>query len=117
MKINKLINVFNKLIPVYRQAVDEKLKNPLLYDGICNASIWILSIDVSEVFKTYYKNYISKTTHANQDGSYQRKDTLSCPYGVRTRNAMQFRLEFMKQEVKELKLLKKQGYTHLIKIN
>lgn len=106
MEIKKLIEAFELAIPTYQKAVDEKWSEKEIYFnemdlGIC----WHLSckgICVYDVFKDYYMRLL-------KDGdlfSYY-SETKSIYKSIKPR------LDFMKSEVKDLKRLLKQGYTHV----
>lgn len=107
MKIEKLIEAFELAIPTYQQAVDEnwnlkKLLNMKMHFGICHFVDRTFNMPIYEVFDTYYKNYV---------------DSLGFLYDVTYFNSeisnINQRLNFMKNEVKDLKRLLKQGYTDL----
>ena len=114
MKIENLIRIFEKCIPIYQKAVDEKWsfkrlwKNQLM-DGICSYCYFILLLETKNVFKTYYKNFTDKRgllfeTVIDLESSIIDKEEV-------LKRAILPRLEFLKQQVKELKKLQKQGYT------
>lgn len=109
MKIEKLIDVFEKLLPIYERAYKEEwsyiqlMKNYLDW-GICLASYKILkSNDVSNLTDTicrgYYKNFVDENGNLF-DFPRSYKDLL-------------IRIDFMKSEIKSLKRLQKKGFTHV----
>lgn len=113
MKIEELIEAFEKAIPTYQQAVDENwdyttLRMNWMHGGICLFCKEILEIDIYDTIETYYKNYI-----INEHG-YLFKD-IQYHYSIKQNIeiCIKPRLDFMKKEVKELKKLLKQGYTHV----
>ena len=62
MKIEELIEAFEKAIPTYQQAVDENwdyttLRMNWMHGGICLFCKEILEIDIYDTIETYYKNY------------------------------------------------------------
>jgi len=117
MKISKLISIFEKCISTYQKCVDEKWEiNKLweyeLTDGICTYCDNAFNIDTSKLFKTYYKNFLDSRgllfptmidfSHISYKSHKEKIDETLLP-----------RLNFMKEQVKELKKLQKQGYTHV----
>jgi hypothetical protein len=114
MKIEKLIRIFEQCIPVYQKAVDEKWDYDQLYRNNMESGLCLFigkgpfsrkySI-ISNVFRTHYKNLL-------------QNDYLFIPaekVKIRKKINMSIkpRLEFLKQQVKQLKKLQKQGYTHV----
>lgn len=108
--IEKLIEVFEKAIPLYQKAVDENWKITKLNEmhmnfGICNYVIRKYKTDIYYVFDSYYKNYTSNVGFLFNAPYFYRKNIIE--------NCIKPRLEFMKSEVIELKKLMKKGYTHV----
>ncbi len=108
MKIEKLIWVFEKLIPVYQQAIRNnwrynKLEENNLHWGLCYCSEKRLNVIIEQSVKRYYWNYIK------MHNGY----LFPIPDFLKYKEALQQRLDFMKSEIPELKELIKQGYTHI----
>jgi len=106
MKITKLIGVFEKLLPIYKEGYKKNygyrdMKDNDIWYGLCSASLENLGIDISEVmcFNGYYKYFMSY-------GSYLFKPP-SCGRDLKPR------IDFMESEIKDLKRLLKKGYTHV----
>lgn len=112
MEIEKVIEIFEKCIPHYQMAIDEKWsyhileRNNMAY-GICILAVlrFEAPMSICDVFKKHYKSYINKCGYlfmTSWDGgsNYLNKSILP-------------RLNFLKTEVKRLKKLQKQGYTHI----
>lgn len=109
MKIKELIKCFQQLIPQYETILLTKnydlndISNKHFANGICRAAIWKSDHSLGNVFdryKGYYKNYID--IYGYLIGS-----------SAGTMEGIRFRFKFIKSEVKELKKLLKQGYTHV----
>ena len=114
MKIEKLIQIFEKCIPTYQKCVDENwdydmISDNTLYSGLC-LFIWKKSYSqkysmISNVFKTYYIDFIKCCYLFTPANEVKR--------GKEIEISIKPRLKFLKQQVKELKKLQKQGYTHV----
>jgi len=102
MKITKLIEVFEKLLPIYKGCKINKYGLPndirLVY-GLCHASKNITGVDISGAMKGYYRNLLNY-------GAYLFPPAY---YGT----DMKMRIDFMESEIKDLKRLLKKGYTHI----
>lgn len=110
MKIEKLIEIFEQCIPTYQKCVDEnwdfrKIEKEDLESGICRFCNLKLDCSVYNVFETYYKYYSSYGDYIFRP-AYLVKDIFIYVSIIP-------RLKFLKQQVKELKKLQKQGYTHV----
>ena len=105
--IKKLIDVFEKTIPIYQDAVNNVYSHSFIIAeniniGICSYPYLKLKIDIYDTINRYYRNYIF--------------NGLLFPTYRQSRSIEQSilpRLEFMKSEVIELKKLLKKGYTHI----
>lgn len=98
MKIEKLILIYQQLLPIYKR------NEEITVTGLCNnASKFCNSRDLYNVFSSngYYKNYIDKFNYR-----------LNAPEPS-TKEGKLFRINFMKNEIKELKQLLKNGYTEI----
>lgn len=114
MKIEKLIQIFENCIPTYQKCVDEnwdynKIAKRNLHSGLClfvgKRGCRKEYKDISKVFKTYYRNFLRNNFLFPSALSFYNKDEI--------RFCIKPRLKFLKQQVKELKKLQKQGYTHV----
>jgi hypothetical protein len=110
--IKKLIEVFEKAIPVYQKAVDEKwnydkLRFEDIEVGLCFYFNKKLNVDIAYVMNNYYINYIDRSVYLF-NLAYRFKTTQE-----NINNCILPRLQFMKSEVKDLKKLLKKGYTHI----
>lgn len=115
MKIEKLIEIFEQCIPTYQKCVDEKwsiikIRQEDLDAGICcfcdcklNESIY----NAVDKYYKYYKEYHDYFYITAKNLYFKKKENLII------KQAIQPRLKFLKQQVKELKKLQKQGYTHV----
>jgi hypothetical protein len=118
MKIEKLLNLFKKLLILYKEAYNKKYDYFTLYkngmnQGLCNCSYKNYNIDIYSLFSKegYYKNYVDnhctlinmplvcKAIFYNQK-SIHKKCILP-------------RIEFLKKEIKSLQKLLDKGYTHI----
>lgn len=111
MKIERLIQIFEQLLPIYEKGYKEKYNNLQitfnhLQNGMCYAAeknkIIVSWVDFYGIFcnnNAYYSNirtdkhYLFPTPETWQD--------------------LKPRIDFMKSEIKELKRLLKKGYTHV----
>jgi len=96
MKIKELIEVYEKLIPIY------EIKKEIPTIGLCGNTYQLTHHnDLYNLFSPfgYYKNYICPRT--------------ACLIGPpsHTSKGRNFRIKFMKKEIIELNELLKQGYT------
>lgn len=107
MKIERLIQIFEQLLPIYEKAYKEKweyhyLKEEELNTGLCKAA---------------YKNNITNDYYELNDlfdSGYYQKITRITGYILpwsKTWRDLKPRIDFMKSEIKDLKKLLKQGYT------
>ncbi len=97
MKITQLIEIFEKLLPIYKRGLVKK-DHSLRY-GLCaaynyNFNDFILYCTVFSD-RGYYKNYLNSYGSLFPNGEIQP------------------RIDFMKSEIKNLKKLLKEGYTHV----
>ena len=105
MEIQKLIEVFKLLLPIYEKGYKEnysyvEMHYFNLHHGICNASAFHLKVKLYSIFcKNYYKNLI------NSSGFI-----FPLPESGKDLNP---RIDFMKTEIKSLNKLLKEGYTHV----
>lgn len=95
MKITQLIEIFERLLPIYEKGLVKEDKS--LRYGLCGAyndnfNDYILYVTVF-TNRGYYKNYLGF-------------DSMLFPIGK-----IQPRIDFMKSEIKNLKKLLKKGYT------
>lgn len=102
MKIKKLISVFERLLPIYKEAFEgdwswDKLCKNRLNCGICMASDYEL-LSVFTTYDGYYYNLTRGSVLFRYPDS--GKDLKS-------------RIDFMESEIKDLKRLIKKGYTHV----
>ena len=113
MEINKLITVFENLIPIYQKAVDsnatkEELKNLQLHFGFCHLADVKLGICLYDVFEEYYQNYKKGKLYLFSTVAWTKLDEPEL-----LKKCIIPRLNFLKEQVIELNKLKKQGYTHV----
>lgn len=112
MEITKLINVFEKLLPIYQEAYDkdyslDELQSKNLNDGLCYASVMLAGTSISTMAYDYYRNYLNFTYEV-----WGAKYLFPLP---KTGKDLKPRIDFMKSEIKSLKrLIKKRIYTRLI---
>lgn len=112
MKIKELIQIFNKLIPLYKRAIDNEwdyndLSIHNLFDGICLAAEHNLHVDLEEVMNGYYKNYLTyNEIYLFEPVRNWNNDNINL-------GALQSRLKFMQSEIVELNKLMRKGYTHV----
>ena len=117
MEIEKVIEIFEKCIPYYQKAVDEEwyyhqliAKN--MQFGICCFTRETLNISVSSLFVTstegHYHNFKNKDYYLFGTANEYMFNADNI-----TNNCIIPRLNFLKTEVKRLKRLQKQGYTHI----
>lgn len=104
MKIEELISVFERLLPIYKEAYENnygyvKMSEKHLWYGLCLASKQSLDVDITNVMYGYYKNLLSW-------GCYLFKPPS-------TGKNVKPRIDFMESEIKSLKRLLKKGYTHV----
>lgn len=112
MEIKKLIEAFELAIPTYQKCVDEKwninkLVNEHLHWGLCYYFEIKLNISIRNLFGDYYQHYITYYGYLFEDPQPQYSTIENINKCIKPR------LEFMKSEVKDLKRLLKQGYTHV----
>lgn len=119
MKIKKLIQIFEELIPEYQKAVDEnwdyhELVKNNMESGICMKANH-MNYDIYQVIEDYYHNlFIGCYTDtlfytANHLRQYKTGDG-DINY---IKSCIKPRLKFLKDEVKDLNRLLKEGYTHI----
>lgn len=103
MKIDELISVFERLLPIYEKAYKSKYP-PQKMDklgidlGLCFAALRIMNVDIYQTMDEYYSNCMKSTSLFPYPKDYK---------GLKTR------IDFMKSEIKSLKRLQKRGYTHV----
>jgi hypothetical protein len=117
MQIKTLRKAFERALPYYQKAIDEQWKYIDLYFhdmdyGLCHFLDSKLNVDVYPVFSTHYKNFIlcHRTWLFPTPSKIEYHEESS---GSILRDAIQPRLEFLKEEIKRLKKLEKKGYTHV----
>lgn len=107
MKITKLISVYEKLIPKYKQMYRDYDKyeqlNVWFCGGLCLSSIIECGIKLGYVFREdgYYGKIID-----NETGYLFPPNFMGKRY-------IKNRLNFMESEIIDLKRLMKKGYTHV----
>ena len=106
MKITRLIEIFEQLLLIYKKGYKEKycfqmMVNNNIDIGMCCASYYGLGdASLYSVFcKGYYKNLLKSNGYLFPEPK-NYKD-------------LKPRIDFMKSEIKSLKNLLKQGYTHV----
>ena len=113
MKITKLIQTFEKLLPIYKDAYKKNLSwdelwTLLIQDGLCFSAMMICDTEINGVMDTeygYYKNYIKfKCGWSSAMYLFPKPKTGK---GLKTR------IDFMESEIKDLKKLIKKGFTHI----
>lgn len=111
MEISKLISIFERCIPYYQQAVDQKWGYVILSDNYMGAGLCLfvsIKFDYATLFdvmKSHYKNYMK--------GDYLFPSCRTLDQSQLTKLGVLPRLNFLKTEVKRLKKLQKLGYTHI----
>lgn len=100
MKIKTLIKVYKELIPYYEKSINTGIVHKDLDYGLCMAASRLCDKYIYDLFypKGYYGNYIGPSNYLK---------TESITFIKR----LQFRLNFMKQEIIELQNLLSEGYT------
>lgn len=98
MKIQELIDVFEKLIPIYEKGSKEATIHNFLGNGICYAANNFLGKDIYEDMNHHYQHFY--------------KDDYIFPYPEKPKDLL-IRSEWMKGEIPYLKGLVKKGYTDL----
>lgn len=122
MEISKVISIFEKCIPVYQQAVDEKwsvirlIKNKM-DGGLCKFVLVKHRTNVLYgLFPEHYCNYISWNIGSMAPGHGYIYPILK-RRNTRKQNVIKLcilpRLNFLKTEVIRLKKLQQKGYTHI----
>jgi hypothetical protein len=112
MKIEKLIDVFEKLLPIYEKAYKRNHKLSKLEDlnlslGLCWASLTYNVEYLGNVFcykKGYYKNCLPIILNGEPTYLFPKPKTAK---------DLKPRIDFMKSEIKSLKRLQKKGYTDI----
>jgi hypothetical protein len=109
MKIEQLIQVFEKALITYEKAVKEKWSheqcvNNDLYRGLCLFIRCRYNIIIYHLFMLgdYYENFIRSD---NFIGPIMTRNNVTKP--------LKLRIKFLKQQIPELKQLLEQGYTHV----
>ena len=117
--LKNVIITFKALLPIYQKAVDEKYIYHKMTDngidsGLCYASL--RNKTKCELYclfdeKGYYKNYIDKDNNI----IYPLPTILKRlkKNNKEVLKAIEFRLNFIKTEIKELTSLAEKGYTHI----
>lgn len=102
MKIKTLINVYKKLIPYYEKSINTGIVHKNLDYGICMAASRLCDEYIYDLFypKGYYRNYIGPSNYLKIKS-------------INSIKRLQFRLNFMKQEIIELQNLLSEGYTNV----
>lgn len=110
MEIEKLIEIYQGVLPVYKKGYNGKYKmeriiNAGLDGGICHVVADVFdtgtALDCCQLFseKGYYKNYVG-TGRMLFPTPNKWKD-------------LKKRIDFMESEIEDLKKLQKKGYTHV----
>lgn len=109
MKIERLINIFEQLLPIYEKGYKEVYDKIQLIEndldhGLCAAVMFGLNIEDSNEFtllfsEGYYKYLVE------EDGYLFNTPNIGID--------LKPRIDFMKSEIKNLKRLLKKGYTHV----
>ena len=106
MKITLIINTFKKVLKDYEK---EYKKNNFLIGNlsafICYHAAGKYNIYLQSIFckAGYYRNYVNTNALKLPDSAF-----LKGYWGI-----LKWKINFLKQEIKELTLLKEQGYTHI----
>ena len=109
MKITRLIEIFEQLLPIYEKGYKEmygrrEIIISFLDEGVCWAArknnITTRYRELADLFEFgYYQKITSNTGYI-----FPKPDTWQ---------DLKPRIDFMKSEIKDLKKLLKQGYTHV----
>ena len=105
MKIEKLIKIFEQILPYYQKAIDENftyydIRRSHLEFGLCHFAYTYLNEYINPVFLNYYYELL------RNDGFL-----FKSPFDNYSSEGIQERIDFMKSEIKSLNKLLKQGYT------
>ena len=109
MKITRLIEIFEQLLPIYEKGYNKKycavkMSNNYLDFGICCASLYNGITDRFELRYLFDNNgYYGLITNS-------KGFLFPLPDNYKD---LKHRIDFMKSEIKSLKKLLKQGYTHV----
>lgn len=107
MEIKELISVFEKLLPIYKEAYLERIsKEEIWRRDLCNGICWLAhqklnNLSLESVFNSYYKNLLSSI------------DKMFLFEKPEKWQHLKSRIDFMESEIKDLKHLLKKGYTHV----
>lgn len=115
MKITRLIEIFEQLLPIYEKGYKERYVRReiiinCLDEGLCWAArknnITTRYRELADLFDFgYYEKIISNTGYSRYTGYiFPKPDTWQ---------DLKPRIEFMKSEIKDLKRLLKKGYTNV----
>lgn len=115
MKIKKLRKTFERALPYYQQAVDENWDYYQLFDnnmhnGLCYFSRYKLNVPIFYIFPTHYKHFLKRNKAWLFPTTWSVSSSKSSSH---IKKSIAPRLEFLKEEIKRLKKLEKQGYTHI----
>lgn len=115
MKIERLIEIYTQLLPIYEKGYKEKhdrqeIITNKLDEGLCWAArknnITTRYKELADLFDFgYYEKTTSNTVFSRYTGYLFPKPE--------TWQDLKTRIDFMKSEIKDLKRLLKQGYTHV----
>lgn len=108
MEIKKLIEVYEKLLPIYKNQKTRPDVMSLLGLGICWAVYCTRGYREYDQFSALF-NYKGYYHNLNEDGPYLFKPAYRCK-GL---TGIKKRINFMESEIKDLKMLQKKGYTHV----
>jgi hypothetical protein len=116
MQIRRLRKSFERALPYYQKAVDEKWTYIDLYFedmdyGLCHFLDGKFNVDVYPVFSKHYKNFLLSRTWLFPTPSQLEYDGKH--NSLMLKEAIHPRLEFLEEEIIRLKELEKQGYTHI----
>jgi len=108
MEIKDLIKVFKQLLPIYKDAYLKKLLPMNLSGGLCFASYYYADYILDDVMNKYTGYYSNLIVSKNESGMI----VFLFPKPESSKD-LKSRIDFMESEIKDLKRLLKQGYTHV----
>jgi len=100
MRIKELIEIFEKLLVIYKKEEENRKREHSVHDfrlnnGICSTAKYFFDKDIYDVIERHYENYLLKGGYLFNKGNLTK------------------RIEFMEEEIPYLKNLIGKGYTHL----
>lgn len=115
MEISKLIEIFNECIPTYQKAVDEnwgynKLVSKNMERGLC---LFVLVNNFGDIYSIFDENVDGHYHNLLNDGGSYLFPTSRHLVVDYIEKCILPRLNFLKEQVIELKKLQKKGYTHV----